>query len=51
VANVVHQAARAEQLTMMLALGFVGSNVGSKLKKHFRFNGSAFIFNSLAFMA
>ncbi len=40
-----------ELTTMMSRSVVVGSNVGSKLKKHFHQNGSAFVFNCLAIMA
>ncbi len=40
-----------EPSTTMSSSVVVGSNVGSKLKKHFHQNGSAFIFNILAVMA
>jgi hypothetical protein len=33
------------------SLAIVGSGVGSKLKKHFHFHESAFIFNNLVVMA
>lgn len=36
---------------MMSSWVGVGSIVGLKLKKHFRFNESAFIFNSLVVIA
>jgi len=40
-----------EPSTMMSSSAVVGSNVGSKLKKHFHWNGSAFTFNNLVVMA